>query len=129
MTVAEELEENGEAKLSCFKSENGWILELWIEEFEDNDDVDWDFTHSIIMDYYEVITVDGELEADLNYSIFNMDGKIFKLKTDNEYEKMKFISLLTDWDEDGTITVPDEPYDKGNFKIPEGTYHIYTKES
>lgn len=126
-TVAEGLEEDGHAHISTIEKKD-FRIELHIEEYTPEDDLDWEGQISVIGKTYEMALSEGDLQEDTTYSISNVAGNVVKVKDsefDGELAEFKYISLLTDRGENGEVIVPDEPYDEGSCEIPAGVYRVY----
>lgn len=126
-TVADQLKQRGHVQISTL-TQNGVTLELHIEEHTPTEELEWDKTHSLIGDSYEMALDGVKVEEDLTHNIANVDGKVFRVPDEVESDtiEFKFISILTDRGEDGEVIVPDEPYDEGDCEIPgSGVYRVY----
>jgi len=125
--ILDQLQQTGHAQLSTL-TQNGVTIELHIEEYTPEQELDWSETHSLIGDSYEMALDGVKVEEDLTPNIANVDGQVFRIpeKVEDDVISFKYISILTDRGEDGEVIIPDDPYDEGECEIPaSGVYRVY----
>lgn len=126
MDVLDELKENGEATITTLEK-SGKRVQLHIEYFTPEEELNWKSTLTILTHSYEVSAAYTNFEEDLTYSIHEIDGRVFRLpesEVEGDSKRLKFTCILTER-KDGEIIIPEDAFDEGYFRVPPGTYRLY----
>lgn len=131
MSVREALAQNGDAIITEF-TRDGVHIQLCIETAEFPEDYNPNEELTLMTQLYEIGAKGVRFEYDLTYNINHIDGVLFRIpasNVDGEALSLSCACLLTIWNDDGSITVPDEPFDTAEFELEPGVYRAYdTKE-
>lgn len=128
MSVREELEHEGKSIVTEF-TKDGVQIQFVLETATFPDDYEPKEELTLQTQLYEIGARGIRFEYDLTYNINHIDGVLFRLPAsqsdENRLINVSCVSLLTEWNDDGSITVPEKPFDSAEFTLEPGVYRAY----
>lgn len=127
MSVREDLKQDGKSVVTEF-TKDGVTIQLVLETATFPEGYDPKEELTLRTHLYEIGARGIRFEYDLTYNINHIDGVLFRLppsQFETETTAVSCVSLLTEWHNDGSITVPDEPFDSAEFRLESGVYRAY----